>query len=211
MEEENGVWEETKKRLESLYGLKSGGREEERNTREEGKQGTSRRIQYSAESRSDRDRRGPGAFEVEAGIGIGELKIGMSEKEAEHALEQYRERNLFYFFDIEYDEAGTVVEIETDQATGLAMGATLDGGIRLFEVEVEDLLPALKCYGTDVAEEDAYSYDYEQAGISFWRERIVSKADLEQEWFLELSAENREDERRGLFFESVRVKRKQIG
>lgn len=214
-EDKDRIPEETKKRLEQTYGLKRPdiGESWEFNKKEEsdvairGKE-AERRIQYTAANRPDRFTAAPENFVIEPGVGIGALTIGMPREEAERILETYRRGNLFYLFDIDYDEAGRIAEIEIDRGTGLEMNAVLSEGTKLFEIPVEDLLPMFGQYGADFAQDDAYVYDYADAGITFWRERLLSRSDLDQAWFLEMSAENREDELRRLFFETVRIKRK---
>ncbi|NGZ75782.1 hypothetical protein [Saccharibacillus alkalitolerans] len=218
-EQREKLSEETKERLERMYGLErprteagsldsvqGGSAESAADPAVNGVPQPGGRVDYFSCRMSDLPSEAPERFVIEPGQGIGPLRLGMPREEAETVLEAWKTRNLAYFFRVEYDDDGRIEEIETDRHTGLPMNAVLPSGLNVFGVPVERLLPRLKQFGPDASEEDEFLYEYPQAGISFWRQGLLSESDLEQEWFLEMAPDIQADEKRRLYFETVTVK-----
>jgi len=153
---------------------------------------------------------------IEPGIGIGDIKLGMSKYEFEECIEAYtvkyqnkaHDPDYFnYVFRVEYDTSGKIIFIEIPSGMITTEFNCVFSGINVFNIKAEELVETIDRiaeYDRDQSEL-GYTYFFPELGLSLWRSRVFKAGDEEEEWFKELCAENQEDELRFLYFESVSI------
>ncbi|TVX94065.1 hypothetical protein [Paenibacillus agilis] len=153
---------------------------------------------------------------IEPAQGIGQIKLGMTKDKVQECIQYYTKfyksisltNNLFdYFFKIEYNRNGEVCFIEVPcNDKGIITCKLKD--IDITNTQAEELIAkinSIEKYDEDKSTPDTYYY-FKSLGLSLWRSMSPSDVDIQdQDWFKELSPEEKEAETSYLYFESVSI------
>lgn len=160
---------------------------------------------------------------IEPGIGIGNIKLGMTKEEVDRHLNNYIDKyekaqhidengnEIFYdnffnsAFKIEYGKNNTVIFIEI-VAELKSFFDCICYDINVFRTKAEELVRQLsKMVNCEPGMEDDTECFLEDIGLSLWRSHALTEEDMEEDWFKEMCKENQEDERRFMYFQTAAV------
>lgn len=150
---------------------------------------------------------------IEPWQGIGEFKLGMTRNEVEECVQsystKYRVKSLdknYFRFKIEYDSNNKVSFIEVNWDVKENFNC-LFNGIDVFNTKVEILVKEIdKTSQYDRTHSElGCTYSFPELGLFLWRSREFTEEDRLEDWFLEMSPDNQEEELRFLYFETVSV------
>ncbi|HZG16478.1 MAG TPA: hypothetical protein VE710_15920 [Candidatus Bathyarchaeia archaeon] len=151
-------------------------------------------------------------FVVEPKKGIGHIHLGMSKEEVDSCLEEYNaphKVNKFIkdTFKVEYDADGKVIFIEVSSYVGNDEFSCTFMNIDIFETKVDELVEKFdKISPYDRNDwELGYTYHFPELQLCFWRPNILTEQDMLEDWFKELSVDNKEYEMQSLYFSTVAV------
>ncbi|MCQ4088398.1 hypothetical protein [Saccharibacillus sp. JS10] len=151
---------------------------------------------------------------IEPGIGIGKVKLGMTQSEIEEAVQYYKKNyeagtNYFDFFEhsfkVEYDANGKAEFIEIVAEFEDFFECTCYG-LHVFKTKADQLISALNeisKYSQDVSDE--YQYIFGDIGLNLWRPSVFTEETRQEDWFQEMSQENQELEMRYFYFQTAAV------
>ncbi|MCM3080221.1 hypothetical protein [Brevibacillus invocatus] len=152
---------------------------------------------------------------IEAGRGIGDVKLGMTKEEVIQSILKYEaeyhrpEHMKNYFknsFKVKYDSEGKVklIEIPSELKEDFqCMFMNID----VFNTKAEKLvalLDEISKYDRDDTELDT-CFTFPELGLILWRPDVLKEEDLEKEWFKELKPSIQEDTKKNLYFSSVAI------
>lgn len=163
---------------------------------------------------------------------VGKLELGMNRNEVENILHNsilkiknqeeerfkeieivkyYSETSLMYVIGYKDNKA---FEICLDNAISEICNVTLKD-VNIFKEKAEDIISKLRIYSSytwDTDDEDlGMQYNFDQLGISLWRESAFHPKLMQDKEFLELSKENQEIEKRYWYFQMINVHRLVLG
>lgn len=147
---------------------------------------------------------------------IGAIKLGM-EREQVEKLFDYKceeEEQIGELLSVRYNrsriiilyENNKVVEITLDSSISEEYNVILEE-INLFTTKVEDIIKYLRNYSEYSYNSDdellSTEYIFKDLGIVFWRESAFHPKLLDEDWFLEMSDENQEYEKKFWYFNTL--------
>lgn len=147
---------------------------------------------------------------IKEGYSVGLIKFGMKKEEVEHCIKLYSEKynnSIGNSFLCEYDEEGKVVYIQLIIENLKEHFHCKFKGIDIFNTKASKLIEIFDSITPYVRDLDAslgYMYHFPKFGLWFWRGNICNEEDLESDWFKELAPDIQEDNKRFLYFETVR-------
>ncbi|UFJ40654.1 hypothetical protein LOK74_22020 [Brevibacillus humidisoli] len=151
---------------------------------------------------------------IEPGIGIGPIKLGMTEREVKDTLQAFSEKYLkidrhfsFYsLFKTRYDSDGKVIFVELCCYAKEHFNC-LFRDIDVFNTKAEELVEMIdRISRYDRTHwEVGCTYIFPELGLTLWRPSEFKEEDMEAEWFKELRPDIQEDEMRNLYFQTVAV------
>jgi hypothetical protein len=148
-------------------------------------------------------------------VGIGPLKLGMTEQEVQETFNAYtynrstdHAHTLEFedLFKIEYDGNNKVHFIELINPCNDT--ACLYKEWDVFRIKANELVMEIDKKANFVRDRDSelgYSYTFSELQLFFWRSHVITEHDLQSNWFVELSPENQEEEKRSLYFNTVAI------
>ncbi|EJL31964.1 hypothetical protein [Brevibacillus sp. BC25] len=153
---------------------------------------------------------------IEPGVGIGNIKFGMSKEEVALCIQEYESKHNKEYFVTSYFESAFMVKYDSNEKVAfIQIPSSLKNvfhcvfsDIDVFRTKVTDLvekLDTISNYDRNDRELGG-TYDFPELGLLFWRPNVLTEEDLEKEWFKELDPEIQEDEMRNLYFESVCIR-----
>lgn len=153
---------------------------------------------------------------LKSNIGAGSIELGMSRSQV-HLLmgepEQTTDRNIItddYYdslFRVSYDLNKTVNFIEIISGIKRTVKVLYENQ-DVFNTKSNDLvrfLGAIEPYKPDMESMSGYCYIFENLGISLWRPVVFDESMLLEQWFQEMPKENKVDEMRHLYFETLAI------
>jgi len=155
-------------------------------------------------------------FVVEPKKGIGPIQLGMSKEEVDICMEEYDtkyydlQRVKHFFkntFEVEYDTEGKVIFIEVSSYVGNEKLSFTFMNIDVFETKVDELVEKIdKISPYDRNDwELGYTYHFPELQLCFWRPNILTEQAMLEDWFKELSEDNKEYEMQSLYFSTVAI------
>ncbi len=154
-------------------------------------------------------------FIIRPCIGIGNLELGMSREQIHELLGSQCHTEIkdgimcdYYLnmlIQICYDDNLSVNFIEISCSTECSV---FYKETDIFKTKAEDLIQYLNKeaeYLNTCEARNGYGYIYEDLGLSLYRSQVMNEKTMKEQWFLELSQEQKEDELRFLNFEAVAV------
>lgn len=151
---------------------------------------------------------------IEPGVGIGQIKLGMTRAEVDSIVEQYvykykkgTEYPIFfeYVFKIEYDKSGKVKFIEVTSDIKIFFKC-ICYEVDVFNTKADSLISRISQeadYAEDTSGETQYLFI--DIGLSLWRASVLKEEDMQENWFKEMDVENQEEEKRYMFFQTIAV------
>lgn len=138
---------------------------------------------------------------VEPGKSIGKLTIGMDKSTTEKIV--HEDDQLCFWLDFDIDNKVERILFASNIRDVIRV-KYMD--IDLFNTKAKDLIETLDQISPyDRTDDDGYSYDFPEIGLTFRRSVKRTEEDLQEDWFKEMSIENQEDDMRYLYFEAVGV------
>ncbi|MDF2941611.1 MAG: hypothetical protein K0S01_469 [Herbinix sp.] len=148
-------------------------------------------------------------------VGIGEVKLGMHRDEV-HELVGTNDTNIKtdsivrgcyydFCFQIEYDSNNIVnfIEIINNPTYNVVFE-----GVDVFKTKAEKLVSYVEQFSKYLETPSAQlgsMYIFEDIGISLYRSIVCKEETMKEPWFLQLSQEQKEDELRFLYFETIAI------
>ncbi|WP_426334023.1 hypothetical protein ACN9MH_03485 [Paenibacillus silvae] len=135
---------------------------------------------------------------VEPGQSIGDIRLGMTQKEVEQT-------DTFTFDPkVEYDAQGKAQFIEFYESDEFKC---ILGELDLLGTEADTLIPQLDKIAPYDREDPELgcSYQFDEIGLILWRPVPMTRADMQEPWFQEMPPENQQDEMKHLCFSTVAV------
>jgi hypothetical protein len=158
------------------------------------------------------------SIKIELNIGIDGIKLGMTRDEVHEVIgKDYLSFNrgnsnidAYYSgcLQVNYDAYYEVNFFEI--ASGICMYFDVFlNDVNVFETKAEELVKYIERfaeYGRDDWEVKlGHSYVFKGIGLSLWRSRVFRDEVVQEEWFKKLSQEQKDDEMKYRFFESVGI------
>ena len=135
---------------------------------------------------------------VEPGQSIGDIRLGMTQKEVE--------QTEAFAFDpkVEFDAQGKAHFIEFYESDEYKC---VLGELDLLGTEADVLIPQLDAIAPYDREDPELgcSYQFDQIGLILWRPVAMTREDMNESWFLEMPTENQQDETKHLCFSTVDI------
>lgn len=147
---------------------------------------------------------------INEGYSVGLIKFGMKMDEVEHCIKLYSEKyndSIGNSFLCEYDEEGKVVSIQLIIENLREHFHCNFKGIDIFNTKACKLVEIFDDITPYIRDQEAslgYMYQFPDLGLIFWRGNVCTEEELESEWFKELDPDIQEDNKRFLYFETVR-------
>jgi hypothetical protein len=148
-------------------------------------------------------------------VGIGKVKLGMHRDEV-HELVGTNYTNIKtgsivrdyycnFCFQIEYDSNNIVNFIEIVNSSTYNV---VFEGVDVFKTKAEELVSYVEQFSKYLKTPSAqlgYIYIFEDIRISLYRSIVCKEETMKEPWFLQLSQEQKEDELRFLYFETIAI------
>ncbi len=146
---------------------------------------------------------------IHDGLSVGLFQFGMKIEEVEEYKKLYIEKYNSYedSFLFEYDEEGEVEYIQL-VINDLKHNFKLEfKGIDIFNTKANKIIEffdTISPYIRDQSASNGFTYQFPKLGITFWRGNVCTEEELESEEFKELDPEIQDDNKKFLYFETVR-------
>lgn len=147
---------------------------------------------------------------------IGAIKLGM-ERERVEKLFDYRheeEEQIGELLSVRYNRSQIIILYENNKVVEITLDSSISEEydvileeINLFTTKVEDIIKYLRNYSEYSYNTDdellSTEYVFKDMGIVFWRESAFHPKLLKENWFNEMSEENKEYEKRYWYFNTL--------
>lgn len=152
---------------------------------------------------------------IQPGIGIGNLKLGMTKDEVNECIQAYKDKyqkryhskNFFKnVLRVRYDANEKVNLIEIPYELKEEFRCLLND-IDVFNTKADELvqrIDKISHYDRSNTEMDT-CFRFPELGLTLWRPDLFKEENLEEEWFKELQPDIQEDYKKNLYFSSVAV------
>lgn len=147
-------------------------------------------------------------------VGIGNIQLGMTRERVHELLgDKYsmeRRDDIVYDF---YSDSYMQICYENNNVNFIELYNNCEfkvllDNVEIFKTNADELILYLSKLDDFLNTNEAktgYMFIYENLGVSLYRSRVCNKKIIEEQWFIQLSQEEKEDELKYLYFESVAI------